>query len=885
MACHICYNPSCDGNCKQSQRPTPINVIPTPCADGEKSYCPDVIDRQITIVNNYKGEDTDLSDYYTKGEVDALIDGVPEPPVTSVNAKTGDVVLGKSDVGLSNVLNVTQASKTEFDSHVADTNIHVTTGEKSNWNSKETPSGAQQKVNTHAADKNNPHEVTKAQVGLSNVDNTADVNKPISTATANALSQKVDKNTTITNSGGIVVGGSLATGSVSLGLDDVYLSNTFLRKDRNDSTVHELSVNTLNSEYIAVDEMEIKDLTLGSITTDKLLVADNSGYIKYIDTPIADVNITVQDKDGVDQFFLGPSSNLQFEGTGDTTVSFNNVTNKITIHSTGGSGGTSGVDSFNSRTGVVVPQSGDYNTSLVTESTNLYFTEPRVLDTKLTGLVVSTSPILASDDILQATGKLQGQLSLKADSNRNLTVSGTGGRVLVSGGAQNLTLDREWTVDLVTTGVTAGDYTKVTVDTYGRVTAGAQLAMSDVSGLVTAIDNKADKNGSNATGNWPINITGKSTNTLQDVMSKGNSTDIKLFLNNPDEIGYPSLGNNKNGSFAIVNTDISYGSSFGVDANSGNTWWQAQRYDRDELYNLILQPAGGYVGIGTTSPTSSLDVRGDISASGRNGFVATGSAGTDRGIIGYTDDKRRWFLSLADASPENGGNTGSDLVIHRYTDSGGYIGSAMTINRSTGITYFNHPTKGKPATAPDEYVTLSQAQGMGGGDDTAISGIDSLFVEDMTEVYERKTWGVYDNNNTLIMKFQIGATSDASPEFGFRCISFGNQPVYVDMVHLDPLTSDKPIDGYTSFDSSQASNLSTFIWSDEGPQPGMGSINHHYMQFSSPASQGAFFLNISATTSTTSGVQSNNATQIKFDANITRKVPGWTVKYLGLESI
>jgi hypothetical protein len=37
-------------------------------------------------------------------------------------------------------------------------------------------------VSEHKADKNNPHEVTKAQVGLGNVDNTADINKPVSVA-------------------------------------------------------------------------------------------------------------------------------------------------------------------------------------------------------------------------------------------------------------------------------------------------------------------------------------------------------------------------------------------------------------------------------------------------------------------------------------------------------------------------------------------------------------------------------------------------------------------------------------------------------------------------------------------------------------------------------
>lgn len=47
-------------------------------------------------------------------------------------------------------------------------------------------------INNHIADKTNPHEVTKAQVGLSNVDNTSDLNKPISTATQTALNGKQD---------------------------------------------------------------------------------------------------------------------------------------------------------------------------------------------------------------------------------------------------------------------------------------------------------------------------------------------------------------------------------------------------------------------------------------------------------------------------------------------------------------------------------------------------------------------------------------------------------------------------------------------------------------------------------------------------------------------
>lgn len=49
----------------------------------------------------------------------------------------------------------------------------------------------------HLENENNPHKVTKQQVGLSNADNTADVDKPISKATQSALNLKVDQTTLI----------------------------------------------------------------------------------------------------------------------------------------------------------------------------------------------------------------------------------------------------------------------------------------------------------------------------------------------------------------------------------------------------------------------------------------------------------------------------------------------------------------------------------------------------------------------------------------------------------------------------------------------------------------------------------------------------------------
>jgi len=50
-------------------------------------------------------------------------------------------------------------------------------------------------ITTHSDKTDNPHSVTKVQVGLGNCDNTSDVNKPVSTAQGTAIGLKVDQST------------------------------------------------------------------------------------------------------------------------------------------------------------------------------------------------------------------------------------------------------------------------------------------------------------------------------------------------------------------------------------------------------------------------------------------------------------------------------------------------------------------------------------------------------------------------------------------------------------------------------------------------------------------------------------------------------------------
>ena len=81
---------------------------------------------------------------------------------------------------------------------------------------------------------------------------------------------------------------------------------------------------------------------------------------------------------------------------------------------------------------------------------------------------------------------------------RNITISGDGTGSTTFDGSQDVTIS----LALSNTAVTAGTYTKVTVDSKGRVTKGENIAISDVTGLedkITSIESSVDGKANKAT--------------------------------------------------------------------------------------------------------------------------------------------------------------------------------------------------------------------------------------------------------------------------------------------------------------------------------------------------------------------------------------------------
>lgn len=148
--------------------------------------------------------------------------------VQSVNGKQGVVVLNASDVNadptgsasqaLSDAKGYTDTEVSTLDSTLATV---AKTGSYNDLSNKPTiPSIAglateaqvqnvQDNLDSHEADTANPHSVTKAQVGLGNVENLAPADMPVSTATQTALNGKVDK-----TGDSLIIGASAPTPAV-----------------------------------------------------------------------------------------------------------------------------------------------------------------------------------------------------------------------------------------------------------------------------------------------------------------------------------------------------------------------------------------------------------------------------------------------------------------------------------------------------------------------------------------------------------------------------------------------------------------------------------------------------------------------------------------------
>jgi len=155
-----------------NRRSTAGTGTPTPVADGLYSAV------QI---------DSLLTQYYTSVQVDAKLSGYA---LTTHNHDAVYAAISHTHA-ISEVVNLqasldAKADATTVNTHLADVDIHTSTTERAE------AVALGHAVQTHMANTENPHVVTKSQIGLGNVDNTADMDKPVSIAQQTVFDAKAD---------------------------------------------------------------------------------------------------------------------------------------------------------------------------------------------------------------------------------------------------------------------------------------------------------------------------------------------------------------------------------------------------------------------------------------------------------------------------------------------------------------------------------------------------------------------------------------------------------------------------------------------------------------------------------------------------------------------
>ena len=160
----------------------------------------------------------------------------------------------------------------------------------------------------------------------------------------------------------------------------------------------------------------------------------------------------------------------------------------------------------------------------------------------------------------------------------------------------------------------------------------------------------------------------------------------------------PTLGSGTVGSQALISANGLYGMYSGVSA-SGAVWHQVQRNDGNTaVYNLIFQPSGGNVGIGTTSPTSPLHIvksggaRINLGDSQNTVAISSIEEVGDSAIGFYTQTTTERMRITSGGSVIIGGTTLPDTGLKTYVTNG-TVGIGNYLSSTVGYigTWTNHP--------------------------------------------------------------------------------------------------------------------------------------------------------------------------------------------------
>jgi hypothetical protein len=175
-------------------------------------------------------------------------------------------------------------------------------------------------------------------------------------------------------------------------------------------------------------------------------------------------------------------------------------------------------------------------------------------------------------------------------------------------------------------------------------------------------------------------------------------------------------GASANGNFRLSGTAGSHVLDFGLSSSSTYSWLQSRsRLGYGTNYNLLLNPNGGFVGIGNTAPSSTLTIGNAAGTIGGEILLNPTSTQYEGGQIIL---KRSLVGSTVDWTIDQYGTTASNARFRIFNGA----------SENNGLSILENGKVGMGTPSPSTLLHLQNGNAFSGGDNPGLNTVPSIYV-------------------------------------------------------------------------------------------------------------------------------------------------------------